>query len=263
MVVHAYIMCYNEEALIEFTLRHYSKFCSRIFLLDNMSTDRSLEIARGFDAVTILRWSSGGKMNTRMHVDWKSNVYKWYSRKGGDRTREVADWVIACDMDELIYHPQMMQLLEQAKADQATVIPTQGYNMCGAALPQSGGAITSKIRNGSRVTLYDKTALFACDFDIYYSAGCHPTEESQKELESRAGYKQGSDKVLLLHYNNIGDRLIQVARKNRDRLSQENIDNNYGYHYRLDEDFIRGTSTHLAGRAEPVLSEDGDILVDL
>ena len=103
--VHVYLLCYNEEVIIESVLRYYSSFCTRIFILDNYSTDKSMDIAKQFENVTIIQWENNGFLDDKKHIELKTELYKLYSRKDGKYTQEIADWVIVCDMDELIYHP--------------------------------------------------------------------------------------------------------------------------------------------------------------
>ena len=38
--VHVYLLCYNEEDIIAKIIEYYSTFCSKIFILDNYSTDK-------------------------------------------------------------------------------------------------------------------------------------------------------------------------------------------------------------------------------
>ena len=263
MKIHAYILCYNEEELIEFTLRHYSKFCSKIFLVDNMSDDRSIEIARSFDKVTILRWNSNGTINNEYLCYLKANVYKWYSRKEGDRTTEVADWIIACDMDELLYHPSLERLLERAEQVKDTVFRSIGFNMSAPALPNPGQDITSSIRHRTRSTFYDKQALFHCDFDIRYTPGCHHDPQVEEVLAKQADYKLSDQGVLLLHYNNIGDRLLRTAQRNKNRLTREDVAADISTHYLMPEQEIIQNSQMLAKHAREVIDKNGRVLVDL
>ena len=44
MKIHAYIIAYNEEKLLPFTLDSYSIFCEKIFVYDKYSTDSSDKI---------------------------------------------------------------------------------------------------------------------------------------------------------------------------------------------------------------------------
>ena len=56
MLIDAYIVCWNEEKLLPFTLDYYSSFCDTIHLLDNHSSDDSLKIAATYPKVKVTQW---------------------------------------------------------------------------------------------------------------------------------------------------------------------------------------------------------------
>ena len=64
MKIHAYFLCYNEEAILPHLLGHYSEFCDKITILNNMSTDKSVEIAKNwmFCDVEVVNWDSSGEI---------------------------------------------------------------------------------------------------------------------------------------------------------------------------------------------------------
>ena len=131
MKVHCYLLCYNEEYIIESILKYYSSFCSKIFILDNCSTDRSVEIALSFPNVKVISWESDDKIDNKKYIKLKTGCYKDYSRKGGVHTEEVADWVIVGDMDEVLYHPDILSALAFYKSTGITVPQTTGFNITG------------------------------------------------------------------------------------------------------------------------------------
>ena len=62
MKIHAYIIAYNEEKLLPFTLDYYSTFCEKIFVYDNMSTDSSDNIYKKYPKVTVVKWDSNNEI---------------------------------------------------------------------------------------------------------------------------------------------------------------------------------------------------------
>ena len=48
MKLSVYTVCYNEQQLLPFFLRHYTQWASRIVIWDNCSTDASLAVAQAF-----------------------------------------------------------------------------------------------------------------------------------------------------------------------------------------------------------------------
>jgi len=53
MKIHAYIIAWNEEKILPFTLDYYSKFCEKIYIYDNMSTDNSDKIYKKYEKVIV------------------------------------------------------------------------------------------------------------------------------------------------------------------------------------------------------------------
>jgi glycosyltransferase involved in cell wall biosynthesis len=64
MKIHVYIISYNEEKLLPFTLDYYSTFCEKIFVYDNYSTDSSDEIYKKYNKVEVIKWDSGNEIKT-------------------------------------------------------------------------------------------------------------------------------------------------------------------------------------------------------
>jgi glycosyltransferase involved in cell wall biosynthesis len=46
MKIWAYAICWNEEVMLPYYLKHYEKFCEKIIIYDNMSTDNSRNIIK-------------------------------------------------------------------------------------------------------------------------------------------------------------------------------------------------------------------------
>jgi hypothetical protein len=102
MKIHAYIIAYNEEKLLPFTLDYYSTFCEKIFVYDNYSTDSSDEIYKRYDKVIVNKFNSENSQNEIIQKTIKSEEYKKYSRDFD------VDWVITIDFDEFVYHPNLI-----------------------------------------------------------------------------------------------------------------------------------------------------------
>lgn len=225
MIIHTYLLCYNEEYIIESVLRYYTSFSSKVFILDNFSTDRSCEIARKFKNVTIIKWHSNNEINESLYVKMKSQTYKDYSRKGGKFTTEVADWVISADMDEVLYSPNLIEDLRFYKKNNITVPQITGFNIVSENDINKNFSIISQYKNGYRIPDFDKRIIFDVDFDISYSKGCHPAGHGFEYMKETFKYKASNERPLaLLHFKHIGERYIRELKKNASRLSSETIE---------------------------------------
>ena len=91
MEITIYLLCYNEEVMLQHTLDHYYKRFPKatIIIIDNESTDRSAEIARA-RGCTVISWNTGNESNIIKHTELKNNIWK----------SALTDWVIIADMDE-------------------------------------------------------------------------------------------------------------------------------------------------------------------
>ncbi len=230
--VHAYIICFNEQDIIRHTLSFYNSFCSRIFLFDNGSTDNTISIANEFKSVEVINFDTGGKKNNKMHQHIKTTAYKDYSRAGGKYTEEVADWIICVDADELIYHPKILEVLSEYTDLQVTVPQITGFNIVGKHDLEPDEPILNQYELAVREPIFDKRALFHCDFNIAYDLGCHPSGSGFSYMRETYNYKTSNKyKIALLHYKHIGKRLLESAKTNLARFDETKIKINENGHY--------------------------------
>src|SRR5690606_1085482 len=116
-MIDIYIMCYNEEKLIQFTIDHYKnsfKDC-RIVFYDNESTDNTLEIIRKNNC-EVRTFKTNGTLNDRILVDVKNSCWKEQSNN---------DFVIVVDADELVQMTDKDIIKESREG--ATIIDLEGY----------------------------------------------------------------------------------------------------------------------------------------
>jgi glycosyltransferase involved in cell wall biosynthesis len=215
MKIHVYLLCYNEEKIISNIIDYYKQFASKIFILDNHSTDRSVEIANNYECVSIIPWKNeSDKIDEAKYVQLKTQLYKNYSRKDGKFTEEVADWIISCDMDEVLYHPNIKDLLEGYTRDGVSVPKVTGFDMVGDNELDANLPIVDQYRLAERNKNFDKRIVFKASFDMAYSYGCHPKGDGFEYMKSSYGYVTSKESELaLLHYKKIGSRYLEAAKK--------------------------------------------------
>ena len=92
--IHLYSLCWNEEVMLPYTLRHYSRFCNEMVFFDNGSTDKSHKIINSFPNTIIVPFETGNSMREDIQTDIKNHAWK----ASCGRT----DYVIVCDYDELL-----------------------------------------------------------------------------------------------------------------------------------------------------------------
>jgi hypothetical protein len=220
MIIHAHILAYNEEMILPFTLDYYSNICEKIFVYDNMSTDSSDEIYARYPKVEVLKWNSNNEINENYYVQIKSNSYRKVSRD--------ADWVIVCDCDEILYHPNLIEKLTQYKEIGVDIPETDGRDMASETFPEyDGRLITEIIQIGS--DLYEpmcKNIIFNPKKDVIFGIGGHTT--FCKDCV------RSNDRVLkLLHYKFLGEDYVnKIFSERLARLSSFNLKNGFGAHYK-------------------------------
>lgn len=224
MKVHAYFVCFNEEKIISSILRYYLNFCSKVFIFDNGSTDKSIEIASTYSNVMVIPFDTKGKKDNSKHVQIKTQAYKDYSREGGRFCEERADWVICCDMDEVIYSPNIIETLRKYDEDGVTVPQITGFDMVGEHDMDSSIPILTQYTKGVRNPVFDKRAVFKPDFDMSYTLGCHSYGPGFELMKKTYGYSSSNKYPLaLLHFKHIGGLLYESAIKNLERFDSDAI----------------------------------------
>ena len=215
MKIHAHILSWNEEKILPFTLDYYSNICEKIFIYDNMSTDSSDEIYKKYPKVDVVKWDSGNQIHELNYTKIKSEEYKNKSRNQG------VDWVIVCDCDELLYHENLLEKLEEYKKEGITVPLIDGHDMVSEEFPSyDGDLITNKIKIGSKT--YEpicKNIIFNPDLDVQYGIGGHSFQAINAKYSKERELK-------LLHYKFLGINLHLYKQKLRaERLSDFNKKN--------------------------------------
>jgi hypothetical protein len=221
MKIHAHIIAFNEEKILPFTLDYYSIFCEKIFVYDNMSTDSSDEIYKKYPKVEVIKWDSNNEINEFNYIRIKSNEYRNRSRN------QDVDWVIVCDCDEFLYHPNLIEVLSGYKERGITVAKTSGHEMVSEVFPEyDGKLLIDKVRIGSdKMNNLSKCLIFNPNINVSYDIGAHGFS-SNNSIFSEV------DEIKVLHYKFLGkDYVKEIYRQRYERLGQINRQNQWGIHY--------------------------------
>ncbi len=217
--IHLYALCWNEARMLRFFFRHYDSIVDRYFIFDNGSTDGSLELLAQHPKVALGSFTVEGPS----FVHAALNFYN----QGWKQSRGHADWVIVCNVDEHLYHPDLRAYLGSLSPS-LTVIVAEGYEMISDTFPDPDITLCEHIRTGSRYELYDKPEIFAPDFidEINFSPGRHqaaPVGTVATPLQRE---------VKLLHYKCLGpEYLIDRYRELRQGLREKDVANEWGHQY--------------------------------
>ncbi len=215
MKILVYSVCWNESMFLPFYLRHYSSFAKKIIVYDQHSDDGSRELLqknklveiRDYDAVGIHEPSVTALYNTCYH-----------------EARGKADWVILCDIDEIVYDPYIITKLQEYKDMGMTVAKMVGYTMLHKFPPiDYSKQVWKTYKYGVRDEVFDKLNVFNPKMDVEYAPGRHTAKFTPEPIYSQPEIK-------LLHYRYWGmDWVLKRHEIHYARLSKENIENSWGY----------------------------------
>lgn len=219
MKIDVYAVSWNEEVLMPHFLEHYS-FANNITIFDNESTDQTRNIAAKDPRVKIITFHTGGQIDDQHYLKIKNEAWK--------ESRGKADYVIVCDMDEFLYHPELIEYLKLAKERGITIFRPRGFNAVTDTTPRATDNLANLCRYGVRATQMDKCVIFDPDAieEINYSPGAHDyTPQGRVEVESPFDLK-------LLHMKYLGpEYMVQRYKQYSQRLSALNKEHGWGNHY--------------------------------
>lgn len=220
MKIEVFAICYNEEILLPYFLRHYSRFASGITIYDNYSTDRSPDICRENPLVNLVQYDSGNQIRDDIYLQIKNNCWK----------NSTADWVIVCDMDEFV-----VELRAPTPVDDYTIIMPDWWEMVGDQIPTGPGQIYEIISEGVCLGQATKCIMFrpAAIMEINYHPGAHGIN-AQGDIRILQTSQMG-----ILHYKNMSlEYVIKRHALLASRLSEINKQNRWGFHYEQSQEVI-------------------------
>lgn len=230
MKVEAFLVCWNESEIMPLVVKHYKKFCDKITILDNHSTDGSDKLAESLGCEVI-------KFGTKFFDDQENMNIKNSCWKGSD-----AEWCIVADFDEILYYYDpclkdmrlfLEYMAEQSEQWRPTIFKTQGWQIMSDDMPIKD---LLTITNGYEFNNYSKSICFSPKdlTGISYNPGAHQC--------SPAGNVKWSEEILyVLHYKHIGgvQRTIDRYKEYKPRMSKNNRKHGWGKHYNRTEQSIR------------------------
>ena len=208
-MITVYTITYNEEVLIQFMINHYrERFPScHMVVYDNISTDDTIKIALD-NGCEVIPYDTQNQLQDRRLLDIKNNCWK----------NAATDWVLICDLDELLDITETK--LKKEEAAGTNMISAEAYDM----INMEDNFDIAGIKYGIKSPMVGKSLLFNKKFisEINYEPGAHECHPSGTVVYSKKVYK-------LYHYTAINERrTYEKCLINGARLSPENIKNGWG-----------------------------------
>jgi glycosyltransferase involved in cell wall biosynthesis len=221
MKIHVYLNSYNDSKFLFYALRHYS-FANLITVWDNCSTDHTIEIIKSFPNTDIVQYYTENQFDDLIIKAMKNNWWK--------NSRGVADWVIVADLDEFLYHPDIINKLIELKEQGYTIIKPTWYDMVSETFPIANVDLTDIVKYGVKVLKVGKSLCFNPNLDeIHYNAGAHFCKPIGR-VKIYDALEHGDD-IKTLHYKYLGlDYVIQRRKLMAERMSKRNKELGLGFH---------------------------------
>jgi len=213
MNIEIYSLCHQEAKIIPYFMRHYTQY-GKVFLFEGHSTDDSARLAESLGA-TIIPFDTSNEVRDDMFVDMKNNCWR----------QSKADWVIVCDMDEFLYHPNFVYYLSTL---QETIVAPHTFEMISDVFPTTKGQIYEEVQYGfetrSKFFIFKPLDLHSMN----YGAGCHDAQP-----EGNVRINRTSD-IICMHMRHLSiDHVVNRNAYLYSRLSEVNKKMGWGWHIGL------------------------------
>ena len=167
MKIEVYVLCLNEMDILPWAVGYWRLFADKVTVFDNGSTDGSLEYLSQFDWITVKHYITNEGTNDVVMRTLKNNCWK-----GTD-----ADWIVVCDMDEMLFSPEGVRTtLAKAMEKNIDIIYPQWYTLVSDAVPAYDGQLLHRIRpmwtpkpNEAKPMIFQPTKFK----EINYCCGAH------------------------------------------------------------------------------------------
>lgn len=236
--IHVYALCWNEEKMLPYFFKYYDNIADQYYIFDNGSTDNSLSILKSHPKVHIDKFEIEGNSLVKSAQNQFNHFWK--------KSRGKADWVIVCEIDEHIYHPNLRTYLQECINKGITLVVPNGYEMVSDYFPNSNKLLHETIKQGVRSQTMDKPQIFnpSAIQEINFSPGRHTAAPVGNIV------KPPNSEVKLLHYKYIGfDYLNSRQSALKQGLREGDVANLWGVQYLWNErkkreqfEFLRNNS---------------------
>jgi hypothetical protein len=201
--IHLFALCHDEARMLPFFFRHYDSFIDRYHIYDASSTDGSFDILEANGRVTAMQRDIRKDSYAKLEQILANFLWKSY--------RSKADWVIVTNIDEQIFHPDLLAYLERCRADGVTAIKAPYYEMAADEFPDATERLTDSITRGYRSPQLDRLAIFNPKVitDTHFTAGLQSAAP-----EGTVVWPKTSE-LLLLRYRQLGAEYASAEQAGR------------------------------------------------
>lgn len=215
--------------MLPFFFRHYDPIVQRYVVFDDNSTDGSIDILRAHPKVDLRRF-------VRSHPQSFVSSEQHLSNTCWKESRGHADWVMVLDLDEHLFHANLLDYLDVSRNAGVTIIPALGFQMMTEQFPSFSENLALAYRCGAPWMQMCKTSLFDPKGieEINFNPGRHRTDPIGTILAPH------SDELLNLHYKYLGFEYTTARhRQLLSGLGSKDESAGWGHKYRWSDTQLR------------------------
>lgn len=251
MAIHLYTRCWNDAEMLPYFFKHYDTWVDRYFVYDDGSTDASLAILKAHPRVAVHHHPPMADPDSRIESQRQLQNQIWKQSRG------EADWIVVTDIDEHLFHRDILEYLRKCRNNGVTVVPALGFQMISDTFqPYSDLPASAQYRMGvafgacSKANIFDPNAICETNFTV----GLHGASFEGHVLAP------ANDEVLLLHFHYLGFERVKARHKRwLSRQRPKDLEQKWGIHYSWSDAELRDKWDAYARAAIEVLrSEPND-----
>lgn len=179
----------NERLILPFFLRHYAPWVDKLIFFDDKSTDGTRELIGECPKAELRDWPGTTGLDDVAFLDFAHEAWK--------EARCNAEWVIWVDADELLYHPDMLNVLRTYLAQGIEMPQIQGFTMFSREFPTTTGQIYEQVRAGVPDEVWSKPSIFRGN--IAWTMGRHSLDWTRATPKASP-----TAEIKLLHFRGLG-----------------------------------------------------------
>lgn len=126
--VYWVVLCKNEEEIIPWCIRYWSRIADKVIVYDNHSTDSSVELLSKYDWIEIRTFDSGGKQNDIIQKEVKEKAYLEF--------KDECSMLICTDMDEIFYFKDFETIARAFIDGEYDCLVTPICSLCEDSMPK-------------------------------------------------------------------------------------------------------------------------------